>query len=253
VGSEKAEIRKLKAEKGFAEFIPAHLPWIICLILFLLGQIIGAQQSYQWRSSGAQTASGSASTDIYKGERLPTPPTNPGSYWLSNWKTNWTTNIPARLQATNDFPKLPEFERTSLVDEVPQIVTLAWDDNPATNIAGVMVYQGMESLVYDTSVRLVKTTNAMMVALPGTNYFAATWFYSFGSGTNTYERESDFSNEAVFVSASPATNVLVTVYVATNTTLGGVFVEDKRFWRVLMTNPPPGNLFFKTSISKTNF
>jgi hypothetical protein len=236
VDCKKAESRKLKADLFRAPW-PWHLLVIILLVKSVVGHVQSWGQSYQWKSSGSEKATGSAEAE----------PWDDGTKWKS---------AAGHLSImTNDFPKLPEVAApaSKADDEIAGIVTLAWDDNPATNIIGVRVYQGLDSFVYDTSVRLVKTTNATMVARPGTNYFVESWIYLVGTGTNAYERETVFGNQVAFVPPRPATNVLVTVYVSTNLLIGSSgWQKDDRFGTVTITNPP-GNLYFKPTIERTNF
>ena len=68
-------------------------------------------------------------------------------------------------------------------------VTLAWDPNSETDLAGYKVYYGTASGVYGAPITLGKTTTHTVTGLaPGTYYFAVTAY-------NTAGLESGFSNE----------------------------------------------------------
>jgi hypothetical protein len=71
-------------------------------------------------------------------------------------------------------------------------VTLAWDSNPETDIAGYRIYIGAESRHYDDVIDVGKNTSCVVSGLEEgrTYYFAATAY-------NTVNLESGFSNEAV--------------------------------------------------------
>ncbi|HYK90654.1 MAG TPA: fibronectin type III domain-containing protein, partial [Acidobacteriota bacterium] len=68
-------------------------------------------------------------------------------------------------------------------------VTLAWDANSETDLAGYKVYYGASSRNYSTVINVGKVTTYTLTGLaPGTYYFAVTAF-------NTAQAESAFSNE----------------------------------------------------------
>ena len=69
-------------------------------------------------------------------------------------------------------------------------VTLAWDPNPETDIAGYRIYVGAESHRYDDVIDVGRNTTCVVSGLEEgrTYYFAATAY-------NTVNLESDFSNE----------------------------------------------------------
>jgi len=78
-------------------------------------------------------------------------------------------------------------------------VTLAWDANSESDLAGYKVYFGTASRVYGAPIVIGTGTTYMVTGLaPGTYYFAVTAF-------NTAGLESGFSNEvSATVSGTPA-------------------------------------------------
>ncbi len=78
-------------------------------------------------------------------------------------------------------------------------ITLLWDANSETNLAGYKVYYGTASRTYSAPVVLGKQTTYTLTGLaPGTYYFAVTAYDTSGS-------ESDFSNEVFRTIAAAAT------------------------------------------------
>jgi hypothetical protein len=70
-----------------------------------------------------------------------------------------------------------------------QNVTLAWDANSETDLAGYKVYYGTASRTYGTPIIIgTQTTYTVTGLAPGTYYFAVTAY-------NTSSLESGFSNE----------------------------------------------------------
>jgi hypothetical protein len=70
-----------------------------------------------------------------------------------------------------------------------QSVTLAWDANSESDLAGYKIYYGTSSRNYSTVVDVKKVTSYTVTGLgPGTWYFALTAY-------NTSGAESSFSNE----------------------------------------------------------
>jgi len=68
-------------------------------------------------------------------------------------------------------------------------VTLAWDANTESNLAGYKVYYGTASRVYGTPITIgTQTTYTVTGLTPGTYYFAVTAY-------NTSGLESGYSNE----------------------------------------------------------
>jgi len=132
------------------------------------------------------------------------------------------------------------------IDQVPYVLTLAWTGSSSNDVVGVEIYSGGESRVYTNKVRLGVVTNATVAGWNHANYYAVV-----AIGTN--EVESPFSNEAVWRPPNQQTNRMVTISVQTNSTLAGKFVDDARFRSVTLTNPIGLSVFFKTSISQTNF
>jgi len=78
-------------------------------------------------------------------------------------------------------------------------VTLAWDANTETNLAGYKLYYGTASGVYGAPIVIgTQTTYTVTGLAPGTYYFAVTAY-------NTEGLESGFSNEvSTTIGASPA-------------------------------------------------
>jgi hypothetical protein len=70
-------------------------------------------------------------------------------------------------------------------------VSLAWDPNPETDIAGYRLYYGTEPRVYSAPVDVIGqvTTGVVPGLLPGVTYFFAATAY------NTAGLESDYSDE----------------------------------------------------------
>jgi len=79
-------------------------------------------------------------------------------------------------------------------------VTLSWDPNSESDLAGYMLYYGTASGVYGTPITLgIQTTFTITDLPPGTYYFALTAF-------NTRGLESGFSNEvSATISSQPTT------------------------------------------------
>jgi len=59
-------------------------------------------------------------------------------------------------------------------------LTLMWDPNPDTNVAGYMVYVGTESGVYTNSYDVGNTTSFPFNAAPGQRYYFAVAAYAYG-------------------------------------------------------------------------
>jgi hypothetical protein len=75
------------------------------------------------------------------------------------------------------------------VMSMAQTVSLQWDANTETDLAGYKVYQGTASRNYGTPTVLgLVTTYAIPTLQPGTYYFAVTAY-------NTSQLESGYSNE----------------------------------------------------------
>lgn len=71
-------------------------------------------------------------------------------------------------------------------------VTLEWNPNPESNLAGYRLYWGSASGRYDDKLNLPPTTSRVTVSdFAGPTYFALT-------AVNSAGLESEFSNEAVF-------------------------------------------------------
>ena len=84
-------------------------------------------------------------------------------------------------------------------------VTLAWDPDAGTNIAGYKIYYGVASRTYTNTNNVGNVTNATISGLiSGTNYYFAATAY------DTSGLESAYSNEAVYTNqaAAPPTIVL---------------------------------------------
>ena len=133
------------------------------------------------------------------------------------------------------------------IGQVPYVLTLAWDAPTGTNVAGVAIYSGGQSRVYTNEVWFHSVlTNATVAGWNHPNFYSVVWIGADGT-------ESPFSNEAVWPPGPRATNRAITISVQTNSTLAGKFVDDARFRSVTLTNPIGLSVFFKTSISQTNF
>jgi hypothetical protein len=77
-------------------------------------------------------------------------------------------------------------------------VTLVWDPNSESDLAGYKVYYGRESGVYGAPIVLGKQTTYIATGLaPGTYYFAVTAY-------NTAGLESGFSNEVSTTVMAPS-------------------------------------------------
>jgi hypothetical protein len=96
-------------------------------------------------------------------------------------------------------------------------VTLAWDPDTDTNIAGYKIYYGPAAGVYTNTVDVGNVTNATISSLvTGTTYhFAATAY-------DTSALESDYSNEAIFTNT--VSNVSIT-YVGVKVDYGTGFAS----------------------------
>lgn len=70
-------------------------------------------------------------------------------------------------------------------------VTLAWDPNSESNVAGYKIYYGKSSKNYQKSIDVGKVTTYTLDGLIGQTYYIAATAY------NTEGLESDFSNEVV--------------------------------------------------------
>ena len=72
----------------------------------------------------------------------------------------------------------------------PADVTLSWDPNPETDLAGYKIYYGTSASVYGTVIKIVglQTSYTLTGLAPGTYFFAITAY-------NTADLESGFSNE----------------------------------------------------------
>ena len=70
-------------------------------------------------------------------------------------------------------------------------VTLAWDDSPSAEVAGYLLYYGIQSRTYTASIDVGMATTYTITGLPSgqTYYFAVTAYDSTG------DAESDFSDE----------------------------------------------------------
>ena len=100
--------------------------------------------------------------------------------------------------------------------QAAQSITVAWDRNPETSVAGYRVYQGVASGAYTNVVDTGNATSAIISNLVegATYYFAVTAY-------NILGLESDYSNEASYtippalarlqIRAAPAGQFVVTV------------------------------------------
>ncbi len=80
-------------------------------------------------------------------------------------------------------------------------ITIAWDANTETDLAGYKVYYGTASRVYGTPIVISKQTTYTITGLaPGTYYISVTAF-------NTAGLESGFSNEvSTTIAGTPSTS-----------------------------------------------
>lgn len=126
-------------------------------------------------------------------------------------------------------------------------VTLAWDANTETDLAGYNLYIGTNTRQYSTVIPagLATTITTTNLALGVTNYFAVTAF-------NTAGLESDFSNEVfwrppVKPSAPKQLRITATLQAGASVTgpwddlasitWDGTIAEEKRFFRAVMMPP----------------
>jgi hypothetical protein len=111
-----------------------------------------------------------------------------------------------------------------------QSVTLAWDANTETNLAGYNLYSGAKSGVYTNKMTVGKTTtNAVSGLVSGTTYyFAVTAF-------NTAGAESDYSSEVSYL-VPGAGNFPPTIDAITNRTI----LEDAGVQTVALTGISSG-------------
>jgi hypothetical protein len=77
-----------------------------------------------------------------------------------------------------------------------QAVTLEWEANSETNVAGYRVYTGRQSRVYDSVLDVGNQTLAQLATTPGTTYYAVTAY-------DTEGLESDFSDEVSYTAPKP--------------------------------------------------
>lgn len=106
------------------------------------------------------------------------------------------------------------FLTTALVAVAAQ-VTLVWDPNSETDLAGYRIYRGTNTGQYDTFFE-VHTNLAIAKALLGhTNFFVATAY-------DTEGLESEFSNEVfvVFPAGNPPSQVQGLELISTDSTYG---------------------------------
>lgn len=97
-------------------------------------------------------------------------------------------------------------------------VTLAWDPNPESDLAGYILYYGSTSRNYTNAVNVVNaTTNTVSGLVDGVSYFFAVTAY------NTNGLESDFSDEVSYSrpTGSPIAITLQPLITRSNVTLRG--------------------------------
>lgn len=123
------------------------------------------------------------------------------------------------------------FPRTCAGD---QCVTLAWDPNPETNVAGYIMYYGSESRNYTNSVDVGNiTTNMVCGLVDGVTYFFAVTAY------NTDGMQSDYSDEVSYVRPGtwPVVSTLYPILSRSNVVLRG------------QANPVPDVAWFEWSVN----
>lgn len=133
----------------------------------------------------------------------------------------------AELAAPDGFPMLPPDDYEGDTNGLPSVtislqsITVAWNANSETNLAGYNVYWGTNSRSY--SEKLFTTeTNALVFVIPGTTNFIAV------TATNMAGLESPFSAE-IWVNGdmgefSQVTNI-VTIHAQAATSAAGPWVD----------------------------
>lgn len=117
--------------------------------------------------------------------------------------------------------------------QAEQSVTLAWDQNPETDIGGYIVYYGVSSRNYTNAVNVGNvTTNTVASLVDGVTYFFAVTAY------NTNGLESDFSDEVSYARPGtwPAVFTLAPLLSRSNVVLRG------------QANPLPDLVWFEWAV-----
>ena len=116
-------------------------------------------------------------------------------------------------------------------------VNLTWSRSPDPNASSYNIYYGTESRVYTNAILAGNVTNLTISGLAN-----GTTFYFAASASDSLGNESDLSNEAVL--ATPSVLVLtVSVYATSN------LLSPWTNLAVLYLTNPPGNGFFRSSVS----
>lgn len=131
-----------------------------------------------------------------------------------------------------------------------EIVTLAWDRSPASDIVTYRVYWGVGSRAYTNHVSVGGTlTNATVIGLAAdqTYYFAAT-------AINTGAAESDFSNEVAYRTqvakpGAPSSLVMIRTTIERSTDLGGW--QTVTNYPLAVTGTTNGTAYYRAVMSIT--
>jgi hypothetical protein len=140
------------------------------------------------------TALNWASCSQISGEPTPVATTNQSTaVTVPKFKTTYYAAV--KVRDASGWSLVSNVAITITFDSVAT-VTLTWDPNSETDLAGYKIYRGSASRTYDTNQVLGEVTTAKFFLNRGwTYYFAATAFNDSGL-------ESGFSNEVVYTAPS---------------------------------------------------
>lgn len=136
-------------------------------------------------------------------------------------------------------PKVIALEQPGVIgltNYVPCEISLWWDADPTTNVAGYNIWVGASTTNYGTHIDVGNVTNTIIAVAPNATYFVAATAYD-SQGIN-----SPFSNELMFT-ANPSV-LHVVGYSETNATPDGTNWGIAAKVEMFFTNAP-SPLFFR--------
>lgn len=136
-----------------------------------------------------------------------------------------TINWLGRFRSTSQLPKVPKTCVVKLLAPLLAFslsaanVSLTWDPNPETDLAGYRIYWGGASRGYTNTIESTGNTNTVSGLTEGVGYFFAVTAY------DTNGLESDYSNEVYLFAKDTETNAPPTVPLSLSNLVSAVTID----------------------------
>jgi len=132
----------------------------------------------------------------------------------------------------------------SLLTAQAASVTLTWDANTETNLAGYRIYTGTASRIYGVPVTTTNTTITLTNLASGTNYFFA------ATAVLVEGLESEYSDELSYTTPAkpaPPRSFRITTTLQTASTPNGPWTNNVELSQLLPI-PDAGTAFYRSQI-----